>query len=231
MSARLLVVATAVDRYPRSGKPTGLWLGELSHFWQVVRAAGYEVDVVTPTGGAVPVDPVSTGPLGGAAAANRELHAHPDGPRLLERALAPADVDDAGYAAIYLAGGHGAMFDLPGDPALVALTGRFAATGRPVSAVCHGVAGLLEVRRPDGAALVAGRRVTGYATVEEYPIGRIGEIPFRLQDELIARGGRYRRSAVPFVPHVEVADGLITGQNPLSAKGVARALVTELRGR
>jgi len=224
----ILVVSTSVDRYERSGRPTGLWLGELTHFWEVVRRDGYAVEVVSPAGGAVPIDPMSVGPLGGAGAANRAFGADRDASRLIEQSLRPGDVDPDRYRAIYFAGGHGAMWDLPEHAGLVALAERFAATGRPVTAVCHGVAGLLNVRRPDGRLLIADEPVTGYATVEEYAIGRAGDIPFRLQDELTARGGRYRRTAVPFAPHVERGDGLITGQNPLSAKAVARALITTL---
>ncbi|PLA27186.1 hypothetical protein CYJ45_10455 [Corynebacterium coyleae] len=38
---------------------TGMWLGEFTHFYDVLTDAGHEVDLVSVDGGAVPIDPVS----------------------------------------------------------------------------------------------------------------------------------------------------------------------------
>ena len=58
---------------------------------------------------------------------------------------------------------------------------------------------------------------------------RRGEaVPFRLQDDLKERGGKYTLADRPFDTYV-VEDGrLITGQNPGSAKAVADAVVKQL---
>ena len=77
-----------------------------------------------------------------------------------------ADVNAEDYDAIYFTGGHGVMFDFCGD-ALGALTARFYETGRVVSAVCHGPAGLLNVPLSSGDPLVKGKNVTGFSWPEE----------------------------------------------------------------
>jgi len=65
---------------------------------------------------------------------------------LLEDTMSVADVNVADYDAIYLPGGHGVMFDFPQSEKLASLITGFYESGKIVSAVCHGPAGLLNVR-------------------------------------------------------------------------------------
>ena len=54
---RILQVVTGVNRYlDRPGHRTGLWLGELSHSWDVFMNAGFEQVIASPSGGAVPLE-------------------------------------------------------------------------------------------------------------------------------------------------------------------------------
>ena len=55
----ILIVVTNVPEYEKVGYRTGLWLGELTHFWDVAEGSGYHMDVVSPSGGYVPLDPES----------------------------------------------------------------------------------------------------------------------------------------------------------------------------
>ena len=59
MTKRILHVVTNVDRYLGTDHPTGLWLSELTHAWDVFAAAGYEQALVSPEGGKVPLEPRS----------------------------------------------------------------------------------------------------------------------------------------------------------------------------
>ena len=222
---RILAVVTSHDGYDDSDEKTGLWLGELTHFWEIVSEAGFELDVVSPKGGQVPLDQRSLGLTGGARRSNRAFMADPALRGKLERSLRPEDVSIDAYEAIYLAGGHGAMWDFRGNPEVARLAEAVDRRGGVVSAVCHGVAGVLDLRRADGSSLIAEQPVTGYANVEERVIRKTDKVPFLLEDELVREGGRYRRGRVPFASHVEVADRLVTGQNPLSSKAVARAVL------
>lgn len=225
MAAKVLAVVTSHDRFDNIDKPTGLWLGELTHFHQQIAAAGHELDVVSPRGGAVPIDEDSLGMRAGPQGSNRAFQADPRTRSLLEESRRPDEVSASDYDAVYFAGGHGAMWDFPEDPGLIGLAQDIHRRGGVVSSVCHGAAGLLNLRDEGGLLLVGGRRVTGYTNFEEKAVRHTGHVPFSLQDELGERAGTFSRARVPFTPHV-VADGrLITGQNPLSAKGVGRAVV------
>lgn len=44
----MLIVLTNIAMYGTAKRATGLWLGELTHFYDEVVAAGFEVDFVSP---------------------------------------------------------------------------------------------------------------------------------------------------------------------------------------
>lgn len=231
---RILIVVTNADQFEKAGFRTGLWLGELVHFWDVAEEAGFEMQIVSPEGGAVPLDPESLimGEMATAVGLGRSLserYADRAFMDLLQDTTPVADVSADAFDAIYLTGGHGVMFDFPDDAALPGLIAQFADTGRIVSAVCHGPAGLLNVRTRGDRWLLEGRAVTGFSWTEEKLAKRAEAVPFDLEDELRARGAHFEKALLPFAGHV-VEDGrLITGQNPNSARGVGEAVVAALR--
>lgn len=229
-TGRIVVIVTNAGEYETVGYRTGLWLGELTHFYDYTADHGYELDLASPAGGYVPLDPESL--------AHEVLGELGTGERYRDRAFMDlltdtrraGDLEAAEYDAIYFTGGHGVMFDFR-DTALAALTARFYDSGRIVSAVCHGPAGLLEVRLGNGDPLLQGRNVTGFSWAEEEAAQRADAVPFSLQDELKNRGGNYSTAEEPFGTHVVTDGRLITGQNPGSARAVAEAVVTALRAQ
>jgi len=146
--------------------------------------------------------------------------------KLLAATRATADVRAGDYAAVYVVGGKGAMFDLPKDPALRDLLGKVYDDGGVVAAVCHGPAALADVRLRDGRLLVANRDVTGFSNEEEQVFGKrwAKEFPFLLEDAMRARGARWHEAPL-MLPKLVVDGRLITGQNPYSTAAVAEAVV------
>jgi putative intracellular protease/amidase len=134
------------------------------------------------------------------------------------------------YAAIFLAGGHGTMWDFPNNPALGRLVGGALDTNRPVGAVCHGPAGLIGARLSDGTPVLADRRVNGFTNAEERAAGMTHVVPFLLEDSLRQAGGRFEAGGV-FQNFMVEDRGLITGQNPASADAVAERMVEVLKER
>lgn len=57
------------------------------------------------------------------------------------------------------AGGHGIVFDGPVDKTFIALGEKFWAEGKIVSSVCHGPAGLVSMKAPDGTSIIKGKKV------------------------------------------------------------------------
>lgn len=229
MTRRILHVVTNVGRYDdASGHPTGLWLSELVHAWDVFSAHGYEQRIVSPQGGAVPLEPRSLGfPNEGRAA--RAWRADAGKKALLERTAGPDEIDPADVDAIFFTGGHAVMYDFPDSAGLQRITREVWERGGVVSSVCHGYCGLLNVRLSDGSLLVEGKRLTGFAWREEVLAGVGKLVPYNAEEEMVRRGARYEKARLPFVSHTVVDGSLVTGQNPRSAKATAEKVVLALR--
>lgn len=228
---KILIIVTNAGEYEKVGMRTGLWLGELTHFYDYVQQAGYSLDIASPAGGYVPIDPESLAHDVLPELGIDKRYADREFMNLLENTIKVADVDVADYDAIYLTGGHGVMFDFRQSADLESLIARFYDNDRVVSAVCHGPAGLLDVTLSSGEPLIKGKNVTGFSWPEEEAAGRAHAVPFSLQDALGELGARYSIADKPFDTHV-IEDGrLITGQNPSSARAVAEAVVKQLQAQ
>lgn len=225
---KILVVVTNVDEYQKVGMRTGLWLGELTHFWDVAEQNGFSMDIASPSGGKVPIDPESLSHEVLAELGTAKRYEDRKFMDLLEDTKKITEVNLEEYDAIYLTGGHGVMFDFPQSRQLEDLMARFYETGRVVSTVCHGATGLLKVTLSNGEALVKGKRVTGFSWPEEELANRAQAVPYNLQEELKKLGADYSTAAKPFETYVVEEGRLITGQNPGSAKAVAEAVVRQL---
>lgn len=227
MKRRILTIVTS-DATQLNDHRTGLWLSELTHFLAVICDAGFDYDVASPQGGKVPLDEGSATAKALSERVNARFMADPEFVRKLEDSLRLRDVDASSYTALYLAGGHGTMFDFRGNADLQRLVREFYASGRYVTGVCHGVAGLVDVVDAAGQLIVKGKRVTGFSNFEDGLAGAKALMPFLLEDALEANGAKYVKNLVPFTSRVEVDGSLITGQNPQSATGVGEELVQRL---
>ena len=226
-SQRILIIATAHARMGDSGKPTGVWLEELAVPYYAFIDAGARVDVATVAGMPVPVDPNSLKPRGeNAANVERWL----DDAQAAQWTQQPLDIEAlraADYDAVFLPGGHGAMWDLPASAALAALIGSAWDSGKVVAAVCHGPAGLTAAIDNSGRPIVAGRRVTAFTNREEDAVGLSAVVPFLLESRLRELGARFEPGP-DFEPHA-IADGrLVTGQNPASSARAAALVLQAL---
>ncbi len=229
MAKSILHVVTNTGHYAGTSQPTGLWLSELTHAWDVFAEAGFAQEIVSPFGGVSPLEPRALKwPLADRSA--RAWRASPERMVLLSQTLAPGQIDPGRHDAIFFTGGHGVMWDFPDSAGLQAIAREIWERGGIVSAVCHGYCGLLNLRLSDGGLLVAGKRITGFSWREEVLAGVAAKMPYDAEAEMRRRGAQYSRGLLPFAPHV-VADGrLITGQNPASAKATARRIARHLAG-
>jgi len=226
---KVLAIATN-DATELHGKKTGLWLSELTHFLDVIEAAGYGYDLASPRGGRIPLDEKSLDSLE-KDPINAKYMAQSAFKSGLENSLKCSDVDAAQYVAIYLSGGHGTMFDFRQSRELQQLIGRFHAADKFLTGVCHGVSGFIDSTDAAGNLIVKGRHVTGFSNAEDTIAGVRKLMPFLLEDELKKNGALYQKNLVPFTARVEADGRVITGQNPQSAQGVGEKLVEELRRR
>lgn len=223
---RALCIATNVGVLD-IGVATGVFGSELTVPYYVFLDAGMQVDVASPAGGVIPVDPLSM----------KELIRTPDDDRMLgdadfraklTRSLSIADVDFTAYDIIYFAGGWGAAFDLGQSDLLGEKVRAAFAAGKVIGGICHGPLGLLKARTPDGELMVKGRRLTAVTDKQIHELG-VEITPLHPESALRQAGAAYECAHHPardFFANHFVADGdLITGQNQNAGPMVARLMM------
>ncbi|CAJ1182837.1 ThiJ PfpI family protein [Companilactobacillus paralimentarius DSM 13238 = JCM 10415] len=219
---KILVVLTNTIEYKGTDQATGLWLGEATEFVDEVTKAGFEVDYVSPKGGFVPLDPRSFKYTDKSTMA---IYSSSDfQQRALTNSLKPAQIQPEDYQAIYYTGGHGVMWDFPTNPELQSITKKIYQQGGFVTSVCYGIAGLLNVKDDDGNYLIADKKITGFTTAEEILAGKRKVVPFLNEEVAKMHGANFQKKRA--YKEFAIQDGqLITGQNPFSARAVARILI------
>jgi len=225
---KILIIVTNIDAYAGSRRETGLWLSELTHLYHAARAEGCEITIASPGGGHVPIDPESLKPLT-LDIISKKYWQDASFKALLENSKRLADVSNEDFDLVYLAGGHGTMYDFPEDTTMQGIIRSQYENGKMVAAICHGVGGLLNVKLSDGRYLIRNKTITGFNWFEESLANRKKEVPFNLEAGLIERGADYKKAFIPMTSNVEVDGNLITGQNPLSSKEMAKVVMRELK--
>jgi putative intracellular protease/amidase len=231
LAGRRAVVVCTNRSVLELGRPTGVFSSEMTAPYYVLRDAGVRVDVASPLGGVIPVDPLSLKPPVRSAYDDRFL-ADGDLRSAVGDSLAVGDLDVARYDVVYLAGGWGAAFDFATSEELAGLVTAAARAGLAIGGVCHGPLGLVGATGADGRPLVEGRRLTAVTDKQVRELG-IGSTPFHPEAELRARGARFesRHRRRDVLANHWVTDGnLVTGQNQNAAPMVARELVRLLAG-
>lgn len=219
---KILFVVTSHDKKGSTGESTGYYLSEVSHPWEVLTKAGYEIDFASPKGGTPPVDALDlSDPVNKAFWSNRTYR------NKIDHSLKPQQINPSDYVAIFYAGGHGAMWDLADDKTLANIATKIYENDGIIAAVCHGPAGLVNIKLNNGEYLVSDKKINAFTNEEETARNLNNVVPFLLEDKLKSRGAKFESSGL-WQQHVTVDQRVITGQNPQSAKGVGEAILTEL---
>jgi putative intracellular protease/amidase len=189
--------------------------------------AGANITIASPKGGQPPIDPKSAAPESQTEATKR-FNNDQQLQDLLAHTKKLSEVSAADFDAVFFPGGHGPLWDLTKDQKSIALIEDFWKAKKPVAAVCHAPAVLLQVKNEKGEPLVKGKKVTGFTNTEEAAVQLTEVVPFLLEDELKNKGGLYSKKE-DWASYV-VTDGLlVTGQNPASSEEAAKALLGLLK--
>tara|TARA_B100000953_G_scaffold131120_1_gene108298 strand:- start:31 stop:726 length:696 start_codon:yes stop_codon:yes gene_type:complete len=221
---KVLFVITNHEELGDTGKKTGYFLREVSYPYKAITEAGYNIDFVSPKGGPTPMDP-------GSNDMDDEVNkAFTDDASIMNRlqnTMSPSEINPDNYDAIMYAGGHGTVWDFPDSEVLATIAVSIYEHGGVLGAICHGPAGLVNMKLKDGTYLVAGKRVASFTDEEERAIELENVVPFLLASKLEERGAIHIK-AENFKPHVEVDGRLVTAQNPPSAKSMGEVMVKVL---
>jgi putative intracellular protease/amidase len=224
---KVLFVLTSYDQLGNTGRKTGFWLEELAAPYYVFKDAGAEITLASPKGGQPPLDPKSSEP-NFQTDHTRRFESDPVASALLAKTVRLDSVRHEDFDTVFYPGGHGPLWDIAEDKDSIRLLESFLAADKPVALVCHAPGALRHVRTPAGRPLVDGKRITGFTNSEEEGVGLTNIVPFLVEDELKAKGGKFERSEDWGV--FIVTDGLLTtGQNPASSYAAAERLLEKVQ--
>lgn len=227
MSAKkILMVLTSHDELGDTGHKTGFWVEEFAAPYYAFIDAGAEVTLASVKGGQPPVDPNSAAP-DAATDATKRFEQDSAAKTLMANTKPLAEVKADDFEAVFYPGGHGPLWDLVDNQDSISLIEQFLNSEKPVGAVCHASAVLLNAKNAAGKSVVFDKKVTGFSNSEEDAVQLTNVVPLLVEDELIKQGGQYQKT--DDWGELAIEDGLlITGQNPASSELAAKKLLTKL---
>ena len=220
---KILIIVTNHATLGSTEQANGTYAPELTHALEHLLAAGFDYDIASIKGGAVPLygEEITDG-------VNERLLDNADLQTRLNNSIPVSQLNSDEYVAVFYPGGFGLLSDLATDKSAAAISGAIYDAGAIIGAVCHGPAALLAITLADGNSILKDKRVTGFTREEEIDFGTIEHIPFLLEEALTRNSGSYHKVA-PWGEQVIVDGRLITGQNPASAAAVAKAMIAALQ--
>lgn len=218
---KILFVVTNHENLGNTGEKTGFYLSELTHPWEILKNAGYEIDFVSPNGGKAPIDGLDLNdPVNKMFMDSSDL-------QKINDTLSPEKINPKEYTAIHYVGGHGTMWDFPDNYQIQKIASEIYENGGVVSAVCHGPAGLVNLKLSNGDYMVTGKKVNSFTNEEEIAKKLDKVVPFMLETKLRERGAVFEKSDL-WQEHVTIDGRLVTGQNPASAKRLGEEVLHAL---
>jgi putative intracellular protease/amidase len=234
MSRHILLIVANPSVSTTLGGSVGFWASELIHPYAEFTQAGCQVTIASPNGGKVEFDSFSDPRDASGYSKDDTLSlqyiSQPEFMQLLENTPAIASLDPNNFDAIVVCGGQSPMFTFRQNQTLIQFFSDFYATGKPTAALCHGTCILLEAKLADGAFLIQGKTMTGFANSEEDYADRIvGQkmMPFRIEDEANKLGANFVTQEA-FSAHALRDGNLITGQQQNSGAETAKLVVAAL---
>ena len=188
MSAKkILMVLTSHDELGDTGHKTGFWVEEFAAPYYAFIDAGVDVTLASVKGGQPPVDPNSAAP-DAATEATKRFEEDSAAKTLMANSKPLSEMNADEFDAVFYPGGHGPLWDLVDNQDSIRLIEQFLNSNKPVGAVCHASAVLLNAKNAEGKSVVFDKKVTGFSNSEEEAVQLTNVVPLLVEDELIKQG-------------------------------------------
>lgn len=224
---RILFIVSNAHFYGDSELSSSNHFAEIILAYDVLAKAGYTIDFVSPEGGAIPIGYInSSQPITKQYLYNGEFM------RMLSQTKTPDQIDAAQYKAVYYSGGGSAMFGVHSNKGIQQIVMQiYEQQNGIISSVCHGTAGIVNLKTSDGQYLVKGKQINGFPDMfEDKKAAYYAEFPFSIEETIKKRGGLFQYSSKGWDGYIQTDGRLITGQDPTSATLVAKQIVLTLEG-
>jgi putative intracellular protease/amidase len=218
---KILFIVSNAHYYGNSKISTGNSFTEIVNAYDTFINAGYTVDFVSPNGGAIPLAYINT------SDSLQKQYLYDQGfMYAIAHTVTPKEIDSKTYKAVHYIGGGSAMYDVPENSAIQQIAMQiYEDHNGIISSVCHGTAGIVNLKTRNGKFLVEGKKVSGYPDSFEKQDGEyFKQFPFLIQKTIEERGGDFKFSKRN-ESFVEQDGRIVTGQNFQSSNGVALKII------
>lgn len=224
---KILFVVSNTDYYQGTTIPTGNSFDEIVLAYKMFTEAGFNIDIISPKGGAIPLKYLNT-----SERIKKEYLYNSDFMYALKNTKKPAEVRSSDYKAVYYVGGGSAMFNVPKNIEIQKIAMDIYENQKGViSAVCHGTAGIVFLKKSNGDYLVNNKRVNGFPEdYEKKEKEYFKSFPFLIRKTIENHGGKFYYSNA-LDEHVEVDGRLVTGQNPASVPKLVREVINIINSK
>lgn len=224
---KILFIVSNVSFHGSSDIPTGNSFSEIVIAYNTFKKAGFTVDFASPKGGNIPLAYINT-----SDSLHQKLLYNQDFMYALKNTKKPKEIIAKNYKAVHYIGGGSAMYDIPRDKNIQKIVMTiYEEYNGIISSVCHGTAGIVNLKTKEGNYLVSGKTISGYPEAYEKEDAKyFKQFPFLIQKTIEERGGIFKYSPRNSL-HVEVQGNVITGQNYLSSEEVALKIIKSINNQ
>jgi len=201
-----------------------------------LKNAGFDIDIVTPTGKPVQIEMWAMPPEDEAVNALHQEYKHQfDNPGSVKDFVQHSLTDDSPYIAVFLPGGHGAMLGLPENKDVGKIIRWSHQQGQHMLAICHGPAALIaaNIDIEKGEFIYNGYEMNAFpdAVDKQTPaMGYMpGHMPWRIGEALSSVGITTINKKIKGDCFIDRK--LISGDSPLAANEFGKLTATALLNR
>ncbi|MGW9685063.1 type 1 glutamine amidotransferase domain-containing protein [Flagellimonas sp. 2504JD1-5] len=225
---RILFIVSNAHHYGDSEIECTNHFPEIIYAYEEFAKHGYAVDFVSPKGGEVAV-----GYIYSSDTITKKYLYDAEFMNQLQRTKAPHEIDYTTYNAVYYTGGGSAMFTVPYSKEIQTISMNVYEENKGViSAICHGTAGMANLKRTDGTYLVSGKKITGFPDLfEDKNADYYQEFPFSIQEQIIENGGDFKYSEEGWDGFYLQDGRIVTGQDPTGSGLVAQRVIEILENQ
>lgn len=222
---KILFVTSNQDFYGNTKIPASNHFEEIVVPYDVFTKAGYQVDFISPKGGAIPIGYINSSDI-----LQKKYLYDAWFMDKLEHTKKPTEIVADNYVAIFYSGGGAAMFGVAEDKNIQKIARTIYNKNGVVSAICHGTAGIAYLKDENGKSLYAGKKITGYPDkFESKEMEYYKTFPFSIHKAIKKNDGNFVYSDKGGDGFYIVDGRFVTGQDPSSASKVANEVVKILK--
>ncbi|MGB6152869.1 MAG: type 1 glutamine amidotransferase domain-containing protein [Pricia sp.] len=224
---KILIVTSNQHTYGNTNLNTSNHFSEIVVAYDVFVKNKYAVDFVSPEGGAIPLGYIAT-----SDSIQKKYLYDNTFMNKLKTTKKPDEIYSSDYKAIYYSGGGAAMFGVAENKDIVDIAESIYRKNGVVSTVCHGTAGIVNLKDDNGKPLYQNRKISGYPDLFERKDAEYYQtFPFSIEEKIKENLGNFLYSEERGDNFYVIDGQFITGQDPSATKSVATKVIEALENR